>query len=145
MEVLTRRTTLLYGTAFASAFLMPAGASATAVAGAGGGHGPVFSLAAWQERVGSTVRVASRPGAVIKVAEVLDRSAVTRNNTDPGYGDVFTIRFTGHSGPALDEGIHTLDEPALGSPAIFLSPARPGLDYLAVVNTWLPDTAAERR
>lgn len=143
MEVVTRRTTLLYGTAFASAFLMPAIASASA--SATGRQAPAFSLAAWQERVGSTVRVASRPGTVIKVAEVWDRSAVTRDNGDPGNGEVFTIRFTGHSGPALDEGIHTLEEPTLGSPAIFLSPARPGLDYLAVVNTWLPDTAAERR
>nr|WTB33311.1 hypothetical protein OG781_30960 [Streptomyces sp. NBC_00830] len=140
-----RRVALLHGAALGAAFVVPyAGgtgraAAATGAGDEGSGRAGAYSHAAWKARVGSTVRVVGRPGSALRVVAVQDGAHVTRSNDMPGRGDVFTIRFARHSGPALHEGIHTLDDSALGSPSLFLIPAGPGSDYQAVVNTWLPE------
>ncbi|MFF0290716.1 DUF6916 family protein [Streptomyces sp. NPDC005262] len=144
----TRRVALLHGAALGAALVVPyaggAGwtAAATGAGGEGSGRTDAYSHAAWKARVGSTVRVAGRPGSALRVVAVQDGAHVTRSNDKPGRGDVFTIRFAGHSGPALDEGIHILDDSALGSPSLFLIPAGPGSAYQAVVNTWLPESGS---
>ncbi|WHM40898.1 hypothetical protein [Streptomyces sp. BPTC-684] len=142
--VVSRRAALLHGAVLGTAFVAPCAFGARRAA-AVPARAPAYSLAAWKALVGSTVRVTGRPGSVLRVTEVRDRSDVTRGNRVPGRGEVFVIRLTGQSGPALDEGVHPLEAPALGAPALFLSPVGPGPHYQAVVNTWLPDTAAERR
>lgn len=142
----TRRVALLHGAALGAALVVPyAGgtdrAAATGADGEGSRRACAYSHATWKTRVGSTVRVVGRPGSALRVVAVQDGAHITRNNM-PGRGDVFTIRFARHSGPALHEGIHTLDDSALGSPSFFLIPAGPGSDYHAVVNTWLPENGS---
>ncbi|MQY09984.1 hypothetical protein SRB5_00880 [Streptomyces sp. RB5] len=134
----TRRAALRRAAALGAALAVPSEVVGAHRAQATGRRVPLYALTTWRTLVGTRMDVAGQPGSALRVAAVRDRAHSTRRNRMPGRGDVFTIRFTGHSGPPLDEGIHTLNAPGLGPLGLFLSPTGPKPDYLALVNTWLP-------
>lgn len=82
---------------------------------------PVYRRSRFAAQVGRVVPVADPPGARMRLEGIGDVSD-GRGGIADGHEYAFSLRFRQVNGPALPQGIHTLEVPGAGPVRLFLAP-----------------------